>query len=189
MDPSIISALMFPVLFALIFMGIPVGFALIGTSFVFGIVAFGDGVGNILYLRTLGVAASPVLAAIPLFVLMGFVLERTSIARRMFDVMQVWFGGVPGGLAVATIAMCGVFAAATGIIGAVETVVGVMAIPPMLKYAYDKGLISGTICAGGSLGTIIPPSVTVIIYSTVAELSVGDLFAGILLPGLGSASF
>jgi tripartite ATP-independent transporter DctM subunit len=184
MDASFISALMFPVLFALIFMGIPVGFALIGTSFVFGIFAFGDGVGNILYLRTLGVAASPVLAAIPLFVLMGFVLERTSIAKRMFDVMQVWFGGVPGGLAVATIVMCGVFAAATGIIGAVETVVGVMAIPPMLKYAYDKGLISGTICAGGSLGTIIPPSVTVIIYATVAELSVGDLFAGILLPGL-----
>jgi tripartite ATP-independent transporter DctM subunit len=179
-----LPALMFPALFALIFLGIPVAFALIATAFVFGIVAFGDNIGQILFSRTLGVAASPVLAAIPLFIFMGSMLERTSIAKRLFEAMQIWLGRMPGGLAVATITMCGVFAAATGIIGAVETVIGMMAIPPMLKHGYDKGLISGTICAGGSLGTIIPPSVTVIIYASIAELSIGDLFVGIIIPGL-----
>ncbi len=181
---TILPALMFPALFALIFLGIPVAFALIATAFVFGVVAFGDNIGQIMFSRTLGVAASPVLAAIPLFIFMGSMLERTSIARRLFESMQIWLGRMPGGLAIATITMCGVFAAATGIIGAVETVIGMMAIPPMLKHGYDKGLISGTICAGGSLGTIIPPSVTVIIYASIAELSIGDLFAGIIIPGL-----
>ncbi|MEQ8247568.1 MAG: TRAP transporter large permease subunit [Alphaproteobacteria bacterium] len=184
MDPSLLSALMFPALFALIFLGIPVAFALISVAFVFGFVAFGDTIGQVLYGRTMGVAGSSVLAAIPLFIFMGSMLERTSIARRLFETMQMWLGRMPGGLAVATITMCGIFAAATGIIGAVETVIGMMAIPPMLKHGYDKGLISGTICAGGSLGTIIPPSVTVIIYASIAELSIGDLFVGIIIPGL-----
>lgn len=185
----LLPALMFPALFALIFLGIPVAFALIATAFVFGVAAFGDNIGQILFSRTLGVAASPVLAAIPLFIFMGSMLERTSIAKRLFEVMQLWLGRMPGGLAVATITMCGVFAAATGIIGAVETVIGMMAIPPMLKHGYEKGLISGTICAGGSLGTIIPPSVTVIIYASIAELSIGDLFAGIIIPGLLMMAF
>lgn len=180
----VISALMFPALFALIFLGIPVAFALIATAFVFGLFAFGETVGQIMYGRALGVSASSVLAAIPLFIFMGSMLEQTSIAKKLFDTMQLWLGRMPGGLAIATIAMCGVFAAATGIIGAVETVIGMMAIPPMLRYGYDKGLISGTICAGGSLGTIIPPSVTVIIYASIAELSIGDLFVGIMIPGL-----
>ena len=189
MDPSLLSALMFPALFALIFLGIPVAFALISVSFVFGFVAFGDTIGQVLYGRTMGVAGSSVLAAIPLFIFMGSMLERTSIARRLFETMQMWLGRMPGGLAVATITMCGIFAAATGIIGAVETVIGMMAIPPMLKHGYDKGLISGTICAGGSLGTIIPPSITVIIYASIAELSIGDLFVGIIIPGLLMIAF
>ena len=172
-----------PALFILIVLGIPVAFALIAVAFGFGVVAFGDNVGRILASRVEGVASGPVLAAIPLFIVMGSILERTSIARRLFDVMQLWLGRLPGGLAVAAIAMCAVFAAATGIIGAVETVIGMMAIPPMMKYAYDKRLISGTICAGGSLGTIIPPSITVIIYGSIAEVSIGDLLLGIVAPG------
>jgi len=180
---SYLPALMFPALFALIFLGIPVAFSLIAVAGGFGLLVFGDRLPAFLYGKALQVAASPVLAAIPLFIVMGSVLERTSIARRLFQVMQVWLGRLPGGLAVATITMCAVFAAATGIIGAVETVIGMMAIPPMLKYAYDKGLISGTICGGGSLGTIIPPSVTVIVYGSIAELSIGDLMVGIVIPG------
>jgi tripartite ATP-independent transporter DctM subunit len=180
---SYLPALMFPALFALIFLGIPVAFSLIIVAGGFGIAVFGERLPSFLYGRALGTASSPVLAAIPLFILMGSILERTTIAKRLFEVMQIWLGRLPGGLAVATIVMCAIFAASTGIIGAVETVIGMMAIPPMLKYAYDKGLISGTICGGGSLGTIIPPSVTVIVYGSIAELSIGDLMVGIVIPG------
>lgn len=180
-------ALMFPALFALIFLGIPVSFALIAVAAGFGLIVF-DGslmrTASILYGKALGSASSTILASIPLFIFMGAVMERSAIAKRLFEAMQLWLGRMPGGLAVATIAMCAVFAAASGIIGAVETVIGMMAVPPMLKYAYDKGLIAGTICAGGSLGTIIPPSVTVIIYASIAEISIGDLFVGIVFPGL-----
>lgn len=180
-------ALMFPALFALIFLGIPVSFALIAVAAGAGFLVFDGNIvrtASILYGKALGSASSPILASIPLFIFMGAVMERSAIARRLFAAMQLWLGRMPGGLAVATIAMCAVFAAASGIIGAVETVIGMMAVPPMLKYGYDKGLISGTICAGGSLGTIIPPSVTVIIYASISELSIGDLYLAITIPGL-----
>ena len=96
----------------------------------------------------------------------------------------MWVGGLPGGLAIATILMCATFAAASGVVGAVEIVVGLMAIPAMQKYKYDGGLIAGTICAGGSLGTIIPPSIVVVVYASIAQLSIGQLFAATMLPGL-----
>lgn len=183
MPEGMLAASMFPALFVLIFLGIPVSFSLIGVSFLYGFLAFGGSLGAILYDRVFGVANSPVLAAVPLFIFMGAMLERSAIAERLFDAMLLWLGRLPGGLAVATIAMSAVFAAATGIIGAVEAVIGMMAIPAMMRLNYDKGLISGTICAGGSLGTIIPPSIVVIIYGSIAELSIGELFAGILIPG------
>lgn len=183
MPDGLIAVSMFPVLFGLIFLGIPVSFSLIGTAFLFGIAAFGESLGGVLYDRVFGVANSPVLAAVPLFIFMGAMLERSAIAEKLFDAMQLWLGRLPGGLAVTTIAMSAVFAAATGIIGAVEAVIGMMAIPAMMRLNYDKGLISGTICAGGSLGTIIPPSIVVIIYASIAELSIGELFAGIIIPG------
>ena len=96
----------------------------------------------------------------------------------------MWTRRLPGGLAIGTVLLCVVFAASTGIVGATETVVGLLAIPVMLRYAYNKSLISGTICAGGSLGTIIPPSVVVVILGPVADVSIGDLFAGMIIPGL-----
>jgi tripartite ATP-independent transporter DctM subunit len=111
-------------------------------------------------------------------------LERSGIAEKLFEAVHLWTRRLPGGLAVGTIIMCVVFAASTGVIGATETVVGLLAIPVMMKYAYDKGLISGTICAGGSLGTIIPPSVVVVVMGPVADVSVGDLFVGMIFPGL-----
>ena len=183
MSGGLLAALMFPALFALIFLGIPVSFSLAGVAFLFGIGVFGDVIGAVFYDRLLGVSTASTLAAVPLFVFMGAVLERSAIAERLFRVMQVWFGFMPGGLGIAAITMSAVFAAATGIIGAVEAVIGMMAIPAMMKLGYDRGLISGTICAGGSLGTIIPPSIVVIIYASLAELSIGALFAGIMIPG------
>jgi tripartite ATP-independent transporter DctM subunit len=176
--------LMFAALFGLVFAGVPVAFALIATSFLFGLPVLDDRLGNQFFGRFYEVASNSVLTAVPLFVLMGVLLEKSGIAERLFHAMRLWVGRLPGGLAIAAIAMCAIFAAATGIIGAVEAIVGMMAIPPMLRYGYEKGLISGTICAGGSLGTIIPPSVLVVVYSGVGQVPVGDLLAGIMLPSL-----
>ena len=125
-----------------------------------------------------------VIAAVPLFIFMGSLLERSGVAAKLFEAIHLWVKRLPGGLAIGTILLCVVFAASTGIVGATETVVGLLAIPVMMRAGYNKSLISGTICAGGSLGTIIPPSVVVIILGPVADVSIGDLFAGMILPGL-----
>ncbi len=174
---------MFLGLFALVFAGLPVAFSLIIVAVGFGFFAFGDLIFLQLYGAILTTASNFTLAAIPLFVLMGALLEQTGIALRLFKALQLWFGRLPGGLAVATIAMCAVFAAASGVVGAVEIVVGMMAIPAMQRSRYDLGLTAGTICAGGSLGTIIPPSIVVVIYASIAQLSIGQLFAASILPG------
>jgi tripartite ATP-independent transporter DctM subunit len=177
--------LMFVVLFALVFLGVPVAFSLLATAFVFGMGVFGDKVVGIqLYGMVQQTAQQYLLSAIPPFIIMGCILERSGIAERLFQVLQLWMGRLPGGLALATIAMGAIFAASTGIVGAVEVVIGVMTIPVMMRYGYKKDLIAGTICAGGSLGTMIPPSLVAVIYASIANMSVGQLYAGMLLPGL-----
>lgn len=179
-----IALLMFPALLVSLFMGVHVAFAMMGVALVFGYVTFGDAVVYQLVSKVDLVASNFVLAAVPLFVFMGSMLERSGIAERLFEAVHLWTRRLPGGLAIGTIIMCVIFAASTGVIGATETVVGLLAIPVMLKYAYSKELISGTICAGGSLGTIIPPSVVVVVLGPVADVSVGDLFVGMIFPGL-----
>lgn len=179
-----IPLLMFAALFVLVFAGIPVAFSLMIIAVAFGYTVFGELIFLQLYGPLLSTASNFVLAAIPLFIFMGAVLERSGIARRLFYALQLWLGGLPGGLALSTIAMCAIFAAASGVVGAVEIVVGLMAIPPMMKAGYKNDLIAGTICAGGSLGTIIPPSVIVVVYASIAQLSIGQLFAASILPGL-----
>jgi len=179
-----VGLLMFPALMIAIFMGVPVAFSLMGVAVIFGYLRFGDALVHQLVAKVDDVASYYVLAAVPLFIFMGAILERSGIAVRLFEAIHLWTRRLPGGLAVGTVLLCVVFAAASGVVGATESVVGLLAIPVMLKYAYDKGLISGTICAGGSLGTIIPPSVVVVILAPVADISVGDLFVGMLFPGL-----
>jgi tripartite ATP-independent transporter DctM subunit len=115
---------------------------------------------------------------------MGAMLERSGIAEQLFSAVHIWTRRLPGGLAVGTVIMCVIFAASTGVIGATETVVGLLAIPAMLKYSYSHSLIAGTICAGGSLGTIIPPSVVVVVLGPIANVSIGDLMVGMVFPGL-----
>ncbi|MEH6443979.1 MAG: TRAP transporter large permease subunit [Oceanospirillaceae bacterium] len=181
---DLIPILMFPALFLLIFAGLPVAFSLIIVAVGAALMVFGDLAALQLYGAVLSTSSNFILAAIPLFVFMGAVLERTGIALRLFQGLQIWVGGWPGGLAIATILMCATFAAASGVVGAVEIVVGLMAIPAMQKYKYNGGLIAGTICAGGSLGTIIPPSIVVVIYASIAQLSIGQLFAATMIPGL-----
>jgi len=177
-----LAVFMFPVLFVLVFAGIPVALSLIATAFLFGVVEFGMILPTQFHSRLFDVTSNFVLAAIPLFVFMGAMLERAGIAARLFEAIKIWFGALRGGLAITTIIMCGIFAASSGVVGAVEIVVGLMAVPAMLGAGYKKDLAAGTVCAGGSLGTTIPPSVVIIVYASITEMSVGDLFAGILIP-------
>jgi tripartite ATP-independent transporter DctM subunit len=179
-----LALMMFPCLLLALFLGFPVAFSMMGVALAFGLVIFDTAVIFQFVQKIDAVASNFVLAAVPLFVFMGSMLERSGIAKKLFEAVHLWTRRLPGGLAVGTIVMCVIFAASTGVIGATETVVGLLAIPVMMKYAYDKGLISGTICAGGSLGTIIPPSVVVVVLGPVADVSVGDLFVGMIFPGL-----
>ena len=175
---------MLAAMFALIFLGVQVAFALSGTALIFGTLVFKGAVIFQFMDKVEDIASNFVLAAVPLFVFMGTMLERSGIAEELFEAVHLWTRRLPGGLALGTIVMCVIFAASTGVIGATETVVGLLAIPAMLKYAYSKPLICGTICAGGSLGTIIPPSVVVVVLGPVANVSVGDLLVGMIFPGL-----
>jgi tripartite ATP-independent transporter DctM subunit len=188
MDSQTLALLMFPALFLLMFLGFPVAFALMSVAFAFGLMGFKF---QALMFQFTGkvdsVASNFVLAAVPLFVFMGSMLERSGIAEKLFEAVHLWTRRLPGGLAIGTVIMCIIFAASTGVIGATEAVVGLLAIPPMLKHGYDKPLICGTICAGGSLGTIIPPSVVVVVLGPVADVSIGDLLVGMLIPGLALA--
>ncbi|BCB17639.1 TRAP transporter large permease subunit [Bosea sp. ANAM02] len=175
---------MFPALMILIFLGFPVAFSMMLTALGFGLMRFGGTLVHQLAQRVDDVATNYVLGAIPLFIFMGSILERAGIAERLFDALYMWTRRLPGGLAIAALLMCTIFAAASGVVGATETLVGMLAIPAMMKRRYDARLISGTICGGGSLGTIIPPSIPVVVLAPIAALPVGDLLAGILLPGL-----
>lgn len=178
------SLLMFPALLFVLFIGFPVAFAMIGVAFTFGYWAFGPSIIFQFVQKIDAMASNFVLAAVPLFIFMGAMLERAGIAERLFEAIHLWTRRLPGGLAIGTVLMCVVFAASSGVIGATETVVGLLTIPVMLKYKYDKALISGVICAGGSLGTIIPPSIVVVLLGPVANVSIGDLMFGMLFPGL-----
>ncbi len=175
---------MLPVAFGLMFLGVQVAFAMLLTATGFGLVIFGSAVVHQFVEKIDDLASNFVLAAVPLFVFMGAMLEKSGIADRLFEAIHIWTRRLPGGLAVATVLMCVVFAASSGVIGATESVVGLLTIPIMLRYGYDKRLISGVICAGGSLGTIIPPSVVVVVMGPLADVSVGDLMYGMLFPGL-----
>ena len=179
---------MFPALLTLIFIGVPVAFSLMAVALVFGLLQFGDAAVVMFAHRVEEVASSHILAALPLFVFMGAMLQRSGIAEGLFEVIHYWTRNLPGGVAVGAIVMCILFAMSSGVVGATETVVGMLAVPPMLRHGYDKGLIAGTICAGGSLGSIIPPSVLVVILASIADLGIGELFAAMLLPGLILAS-
>jgi tripartite ATP-independent transporter DctM subunit len=181
---SYLPFLMLPVAFTLMFLGFPVAFGLMITAVLFGLTVFGDRVVFQFIEKIDDMSSNFVLAAVPLFVFMGATLERSGIADRLFEAIHIWTRRLPGGLALATVMMCILFAASSGVIGATESVVGLLTIPVMLRYAYDKGLISGTICAGGSLGTIIPPSVVAVVMGPLADLSVGDLLYGMVFPGL-----
>jgi tripartite ATP-independent transporter DctM subunit len=187
-----LGMVMLGVIVAAILLGFPIAFTLIGLGILFGIVAFhqpgmallDNPIFDNMVLRTYGVMTSDVVIAVPLFILMGYIVERSGIIDRLFRSLELAMAGVPAALAVATIATCAVFAAATGIIGAVVTLMGLLVLPPMLKAGYDIKLSTGAIAAGGCLGILIPPSVMLILYGATAGVSVVQLYMGALLPGI-----
>jgi len=132
------ALIMFLPLMALIFLGVPVAFALISVALVFSVMEYGGGTVHLFVAKVQEITSSHVLAAAPLFIFMGAMLERSGTAERLFEAIHMWTRRMPGGLAVGTIVMCVLFAASSGVVGATETVVGMLAIPVMLRYGYDK---------------------------------------------------
>lgn len=182
-----LGLLMLALVVVTIMLGFPTAFTLMGMGVIFTWLAFDRDIGKTLDLmvhRTYGVMTNDVLVAIPLFVFMGYLVERANLIERLFRTLHVAMAGVPGALAVAAIVTCAIFATATGIVGAVVTLMGLLAMPAMLRAGYSEKLAAGTITAGGCLGILIPPSVMLIVYGATASVSVVQLYAGAFLPGL-----
>jgi len=184
MSIEIITFLMLAILIWVILMGFPIGFSLAGVATVFGIIFVGPQISNVFMLRMHVALSDNTLIAIPLFIYMGIVIEKSGIATRLFDAMYVMLGGLRGGLAMSAVAASTIFAAATGVVGATVTTMGIMAMPAMMKYKYNKPLACGAICAGGALGILIPPSILILVYAPTANVSVGALLIGCFIPGL-----
>ncbi|MCE2932203.1 MAG: TRAP transporter large permease subunit, partial [Hyphomicrobiales bacterium] len=179
-----LGVLMLALFIVFIMFGFPIAFTLMALGFFFGYIAMGDTVLQLVVQRAYSVMANDVLVSIPLFVFMGYIIERANILDRLFKSIQLAIGWMPGALAVATLATCAIFATATGIVGAVVTLMGLLAFPAMLRAGYDVKLSAGVVCAGGCLGILIPPSVMLILYGATAGVSVPKLYAGALFPGL-----
>jgi tripartite ATP-independent transporter DctM subunit len=181
-DPQV--AILQMVLFIVaIFLGFPIAFTLLALAVFFGFYAMGPRIFSLLVQNTFDIMSNDVLVAVPLFLFMGYVVERANILDRLFHAIQLAMRRVPGSLAVATLVTCALFATATGIVGAVVTLMGLLALPAMLRAGYDVRLSSGVVAAGGTLGILIPPSIMLIVYSAAAGVSVVKLYAAALLPG------
>ena len=184
-------AVMLALIVVVIMMGFPTAFTLMGLGMAFGFTAFYDPsqpwldnkIFNLMVQRTFGAMTNDTLLSIPLFVLMGYVMERGALVDKMFHSVQLAFRRLPGSLAVATLVMCTFWGIASGLVGAVVVLMGVIAMRPMLNAGYDVRLASGVITAGGTLGILIPPSVMIIVYAAVAGQSVVKLYAAAMFPG------
>lgn len=182
-----LGLLMLGLMVVIILLGFPAAFTLMGMGVIFMLVAYDGDVGKTLNLtvqRAYKIMTNDVLIAIPLFLFMGYLVERASLIERLFHSLHVAMARVPGALAVATMATCALFSTATGIVGAVVTLMGLLALPVMLRAGYSEKLAAGAISAGGCLGILIPPSIMLIVYGATASVSIVKLYAGALLPGL-----
>ena len=184
MGPLEFSAIFFGCLFIALGLGIPIAISLGGLSALLVWIFWGSNALSMMVLKAYGLASSFELLAVPLFVFMANMLERSGIAEGLYDAMSKFAGRTPGGLAAGTVAICVIFAAMAGISGAATVSMGILALPAMMSRGYDTKLALGSVAAGGSLGILIPPSVTMIIYGIIAQVSIGKLYAGGLLPGL-----
>ena len=197
-DPQI-AIMMLGLFIFVVLLGFPIAFTLIAMGLGFGYYAYFDPmrmkglfdnrIFDLFVQNTFSVMSNDVLVAVPLFLFMGYVVERANIVNRLFFSFQLAARHLPGSMAVAALATCAVFATATGIIGAVVTLMGMLAFPAMLEAKYDVRFASGVICAGGCLGILIPPSIMLIVYAAIAEISPLRLYAGAMFPGFMLAGF
>lgn len=181
---EVLAILMLVSFFVLLMIGIPVGLTLATTGFVFGFLGFGSLLFNLVPHRIFGVVTNTTLLAIPLFVFMGVMLEKSKLAEELMDVIGLAAGSLRGGLGVGIILVGVLMGATTGIVGATVVTLGLLTLPGMLRRGYDRGLACGTICASGTLGQIIPPSLILILLADITNQSVGTLFAAAMVPGL-----
>ncbi len=179
-----LPAWMFLALTILLMAGFPVTFTLMGTALCFGLIGFGWPLFNLLPLRIWGVMTNVTLLAVPLFVFMGVMLERSGLAEELLDTMGLLFGRIRGGLAASVVLVGALLGASTGIVGATVVTMGLLAVPTMLKRNYNKELATGTVSASGTLGQIIPPSIVLVLIGDIVGVPVGDLFMGAVFPGL-----
>jgi tripartite ATP-independent transporter DctM subunit len=179
-----LAAWMFLALTILLMVGFPVTFTLLGVALTFGMIGFGWDFFNLLPLRIWGRMTNVTLAAVPLFVFMGVMLERSGLAEELLDTMGLLFGRLKGGLAISVVVVGMLLGASTGIVGATVVTMGLLAVPTMLRRGYQKELATGTVSASGTLGQIIPPSIVLVLIADIVGVSVGDVFMGAVLPGL-----
>lgn len=181
--PEALTLLMFIGLIIGVSAGFPIAFVMLGVSIIVGLIGVGPIIFHMMLLRTFESMNNYVLAAIPLFVFMGIMLEYSGISERLFETVLMWLGRLPGALLITTIVLGTVLATCTGIVGASVSIMGILALPEMLRRKYDKGMSTGAICASGTLGILIPPSIMLVVYGPMAGVSVVQLFAGAFVPG------
>ena len=184
MGIELLSLLMLGSLVVLLLMGMPMAFALGFVAIGFTLTLFGFDALQLIYSRIYGYVNTYVLIAVPMFLLMATIMDRSGVAEDLYNAISVWAGGLRGGVAHMTLLVAVLMAATTGIIGGEIILLGLVALPQMLRLGYDKNLAIGTICAGGSLGTMIPPSIVLIFYGLTANVAIGDLFLAVVFPGL-----
>ncbi len=188
LSPNTILLLMFGSLTLFMLTGLPIAFVLGGLSLLFTVTLWDSSAVIVLVLQIFDTMKSEALLAIPLFILMACILQRSGVIEDLYLAMEMWFGQIKGGLAIGTVIICVVMAAMTGVVGAAVTAMGILALPEMLRRGYKPQLALGTICASGTLGILIPPSVLTIVYAVTAQVSIGKMLIAGLVPGLLLAS-
>jgi len=176
--------ILFITVFGLLLLGFPVAFTLGGVSLFFGLATFGLDFFNLLPLRIWGTITNVVLIAVPLFVYMGVMFEKSGLAEELLETMALFFGSLRGGLAISVVVVGALLAASTGIVGATVVTMGLLSLPTMLKRNYSPELATGTISASGTLGQIIPPSIVLVLLGSVLNVDIGSMFMGAVIPGL-----
>lgn len=184
MTIELFTILMFVGILVGVFMGFPIAFTLAGLGCVFGFLGWGDSIIPLMASKSYSVMQNYTYVAIPLFVFMGAMLDKSGVADKAFAVLNYWLRNIKGGLGIATIILCTIFAACTGVVGASVTAMGLLALPPMIKRGYNHSLATGIIGAGGTLGILIPPSIMLVLFGPMANISVVDLFSAAIVPGL-----
>lgn len=184
LSPNTILLIMFGGLTVLMLTGLPIAFVLGGLSLLLTVTLWNADAVVLIVLQVFDTMRSEALLGIPLYILMAGILQRSGVIEDLYRAMEMWFGRLRGGLAIGTVVICVIMAAMTGVVGAAVTAMALLAMPEMLRRGYDPKLVTGTICASGTLGILIPPSVLIIVYAVTAQVSIGKMLIAGIMPGL-----